>query len=116
MSQPIVDSYQPNITATKMRDINVLDIKPKDWRDNGKVLIYVHGGGYTLLGANSTLGNAVPLANSTRLRVISVDYSLAPFSKWNQTTNEVVSVIQALKDQGYSLDVLPCLEIQLEVA
>ena len=38
MSQPIVDSYQPNITATKMGDVNVLDIKPKDWRDNGKVL------------------------------------------------------------------------------
>ena len=104
MSQPVVDSYQPNITATKMRDINVLDIKPKDWRDNGKVLIYLHGGGYTVLGANSTLGNVVPVANSTGLRVISVDYSLAPFSKWNQTTDEVVSVIEALLDQGYSLD------------
>jgi epsilon-lactone hydrolase len=44
------------------------------------------------------------VANSTGLRVISVDYSLAPFSKWNQTTDEVVSVIEALLDQGYSLD------------
>jgi epsilon-lactone hydrolase len=104
MSQPIVDSYQPNITAAKLGDINILDIKPKGWRDNGKVLIYLHGGGYTLLGANSTLVNAATVTNSTGLRVISVDYSLAPFSKWNQTTNEVVSVIQALKDQGYSLD------------
>ena len=104
MSQPIVDSYQPNITATKIGDVNVLDIKPKDWRDNGKVLVYLHGGGYTFLGANSTLGNAATVANSTGLRVISVDYSLAPSSKWNQTTDEVVSVIQALKDQGYSLD------------
>ena len=56
--QPIVDRYQPNITATKMGDVNVLDIKPKDWRDNGKVLVYLHGGGYVLLDANSTLGNA----------------------------------------------------------
>lgn len=104
MSQPIVDSYQPDITATNLRYVNVLDIKPKDWKDNGKVLVYVHGGGYTILGANSTLGNAAVVANATGLRVISVDYSLAPFSKWNQTTNEVVSVIQALKDQGYSLD------------
>ena len=104
MSQPIVDRYQPNITATKMRDVNVLDIKPKDWRDNGKVLVYLHGGGYTLLDANSTLGNAATVANSTGLRVISIDYSLAPFSKWNQTTDDVVSVIRALRDQGYSLD------------
>jgi acetyl esterase/lipase len=104
MSQPIVDSYQPTIRATKLRDVNVLDIKQKDWKDNGKVLIYVHGGEYTILGANSTLGNAAPVANITGLRVISVDYGLAPFSKWNQTTDQVVSVIQALKDQGYSLD------------
>jgi monoterpene epsilon-lactone hydrolase len=104
MSQPIVDSYQPDITAANLRDVNVLDIKPNDWEDNGKVLVYVHGGGYTILGANSTLGNAALVANATGLRVISVDYSLAPFSKWNQTTNEVVSVIQALKDQCYSLD------------
>jgi acetyl esterase/lipase len=102
--QPIVDRYQPNITATKIGDVNVLDIKPKDWRDNGKVLVYLHGGGYVSLDANSTLGNAATMANSGGLRVISVDYSLAPASKWNQTTDEVVSVTQALKDQGYSLD------------
>jgi monoterpene epsilon-lactone hydrolase len=104
LSQPIVDSYQPNITATKFGDINILDVKPKGWSDNGKALIYVHGGGYTLLGANSTLANAAVVANATGLRVMSVDYSLAPLSKWNQTTDEVVSVVQALRDQGYSLD------------
>jgi monoterpene epsilon-lactone hydrolase len=104
MSQPIVDRYQPNITATKMGDVNVLDIKPNDWRDNGKVLVYLHGGGYVMLDANSTLANAATMTNSTGLRVISIDYSLAPASKWNQMTDEVVSVIRALKDQGYSLD------------
>jgi epsilon-lactone hydrolase len=104
LSQPIVDNYRSNITATNFGGINVLDIKPKDWKENGKVLVYVHGGGYTLLSANSTLGNAVTVANSTGLRVISIDYSLAPFSKWNQTTYEVVSVMKALMDKGYSLD------------
>jgi epsilon-lactone hydrolase len=104
MSLPILDNYQPVITATKLGDINVLDVKPKGWRDNGKVLIYVHGGGYTLLSANSTLESPAIVANFTGLRVISIDYSLAPLSKWNQTTDEVVSVIQALPDLGYSLD------------
>lgn len=55
------------------------------------------------MGANSTLVNSVPMANATGLRVISVDYSLAPSSKWNEITSEVVSVIMALKDQGISL-------------
>lgn len=104
-SQEFVDSYQSNVTSAKLANINILDIKPKDWKDNGKVLVYLHGGGYTFLSVNSTLGAAVPVANTTGLRVISVDYSLAPFSKWNQTTSEVVSVIQALiKEKGYSLE------------
>ena len=102
--QETVDSYQSNITSAKLGNVNVLDIKPKNWKDNGKVLVYLHGGGYTFLSANSTLGAAVPVANTTGLRVISVDYSFTPFSKWNQTTSEVVSVIQALiKEKGYSL-------------
>jgi monoterpene epsilon-lactone hydrolase len=103
-SQLTVDSYKPNVTVTKLGNVNVLDVKPKDWKDNGKVLVYLHGGGYTFFSANSTLGAVAPVANTTGLRVISVDYTLAPLSKWNQTTSEVVSVIQALKDQGYSLN------------
>ena len=101
--QSIVDGYQSNITYTKLADVNVIDVKPHGWKDNGKLLVYLHGGGYTFFNANSTLGAVMPVANSTGLRVISVDYTLAPFSKWNQTTNEVVSVLQALiKEKGYS--------------
>jgi acetyl esterase/lipase len=97
------DLYGPNITETILGGINVLDIKPKGWLDNGKVLVYTHGGGYKIFSANSTLSNSVLASNSTGLRVISINYTVAPFSKWNQTTDEVISVIQALKDEeGYS--------------
>jgi epsilon-lactone hydrolase len=105
LSQPIIDLYQHNITETKLGGVQIFDIKPKNWKDNGKVLVYTHGGGYTFGSANSTLGSPVLAANATGLRVISVNYTVAPFSTWNQTTDEVISVIQALKDQqGYSLD------------
>jgi monoterpene epsilon-lactone hydrolase len=104
-SQSIKDLYQTNITETKLGGVNVLDIKPKNWHDNGKVLVYTHGGAYTLLSANSTLSSSILAADATSLRVISIDYTVAPLSKWNQTTDQVISVIQALKDQqGYSLD------------
>ena len=104
-SQSIKDLYQPNITETKLGGVNVLDIKPKNWHDNGKVLVYTHGGAYTLLSANSSLSSSILAADATSLRVISIDYTVAPFSKWNQTTDQVISVIQELKDQqGYSLD------------
>ncbi|HEX2306429.1 MAG TPA: alpha/beta hydrolase, partial [Nitrososphaeraceae archaeon] len=103
--QSVIDSYQSNVTYTKLGGVDVIDVKPQDWEDNGKVLVYLHGGGYTFLSANSTLAAVMPVANLTGLRVISVDYTLAPFSKWNQTTTEVVSVIQALiNEKGYLLD------------
>ena len=44
LSQPIIDLYQPNITETKLGGLQVLDIKPKNWEDNGKVLVYTHMG------------------------------------------------------------------------
>jgi epsilon-lactone hydrolase len=104
LSQSAVDQYEPTITEINLGGVNVLDIKPKNWTDNGKVLVYTHGGAYTLLSANSTLWLSVFAADSTGLRIISIDYTVAPFAKWNQSTDEVISVVQALRNQvGYSL-------------
>lgn len=94
LSQPIIDLYQPDISEIMLDGIQILDIKPKNWTDNGKVLVYAHGGGYTFGSANSTLGNPVLASNATGLRVMSINYTVAPFSKWNQTTDQIVSIIQ----------------------
>src|SRR5215469_2651030 len=67
-SQKIIDLYKPNITYKKIGGVNVVDIKPKNWSNNGKILVYLHGGGYTQLSANSTVGNAVLVSNATGLR------------------------------------------------
>ena len=50
----------------------------------------MNGGGHTRFSANSTVGNAVLVSNVTGLRVISIDYTLTPFSKWNHTTDKVL--------------------------
>jgi epsilon-lactone hydrolase len=105
LSQSIIDLYQPNISEIMLDGVQVLDIKPWNWTDNGKVLVYTHGGAYTFGSANSTLGSPVLTSNATGLRIMSINYTVAPFSKWNQTTEQIVSVIQMLKEQlGYSLD------------
>jgi monoterpene epsilon-lactone hydrolase len=104
-SKGVLDSYEANTTHARTGNANVIDIKPKNWIDTHKVLVYTHGGGYTQLSANSTLGGALAVANITGLRIISIDYTLAPFSKWNKTTDQVISVIRDLKDrQVYSVN------------
>lgn len=102
-SAAVVRQYQPQVEPRQLGKVPVLDIKPKGWQDNPRVLVYTHGGAYTMHSARSRLLSAVPMAHDTGLRVIAVDYTLAPHAKWQQTTDQVVAVIRALVADGVSL-------------
>ncbi len=99
----IVDRLGPDVTKQDLGGVPVLDIKPKNWRNNGKVMVYTHGGAYTLNSAASTLGSSALMANATGLRVISIDYTLAPHAKWQEVTDQVVTVFTELGNQGYAM-------------
>lgn len=100
----VIDRLGTTVEEMTLGGVSVLDIKPKDWQDNGKVLIYTHGGAYVLFSAASALTSAAPVADATGLRVISVDYTVAPTGKWEEVTGQVVTVIKALIEEGYNLD------------
>ncbi len=95
-----VKRYQPTITERKIGGVPVLDIKPRGWKDNGKALVYAHGGAYTTFSARSTLPSALVAAAATGLRVISIDYALAPAAKWPRITDEVLVVFRGLEAEG----------------
>jgi acetyl esterase/lipase len=100
----VVLQYQPQIEKRKLGSIPILDIKPRGWVENRKALVYTHGGAYTMYSAQSRLLSAVPMAHDTGLRVIAVDYTLAPHAKWQRTTDQVVAVMRALVAEGISLE------------
>ena len=102
-NKQIIEYYQPTLIKTKLGGIPVVDIRPKGWKENNKILVYAHGGGYIVWHADTTYCSSVPMANDTGLRVIAVDYTLAPFAKFDQVTDEVIAVIQALVKNGYHL-------------
>jgi monoterpene epsilon-lactone hydrolase len=103
VSKRVENQYKLIIKERTLGGIPVLDIKPEGWQNNGKVLIYTHGGGYTMFSARSTLNSAGPVAHDTGMRVISVDYTLAPFAKFDQITDQVIAVFQGLQKEGYGL-------------
>jgi monoterpene epsilon-lactone hydrolase len=103
-SEAIVKQYAPTVAERDLGGILVLDVHPKGWKDNGKVAVYTHGGAYTLYSAASTLGRAAIFADDTGLRVVSVDYTLAPHAKFNQISDQVITVIKSLLQQGQQLD------------
>lgn len=99
----LIERYQPQLAECQLGGTPVIDIKPRDWKDDGRVLVYCHGGGYTMGSAKSSLDNSLLVADHTGLRVISVDYTVAPKAKWQKITDQVIVVFEALQKEGYGL-------------
>jgi acetyl esterase/lipase len=93
--------YGPTVKERKLGGVPVLDITPKGWKDNGKVLVHAHGGAYTMYSARSRLPGSAAAADATGLRVVSIDYTRAPNAKWEQVTDEVLAVLDGLRKEGY---------------
>lgn len=93
-----------SVTERTLGGVPVLEIIPKDWKDNGKVLVYTHGGAYTFFSAYSTLPSSAPMSRATGLKVISVDYTLAPTDNWEKIQADVIKVFEALLAEGYKMD------------
>jgi epsilon-lactone hydrolase len=91
------------VTELEMGGVGVEDIRPHGWEDNGKVLVFVHGGGYSLFSARSTFPVAVPMANTTGLRLVSVNYTPAPRAHFEEIQQQIVSVFDALIGAGYAM-------------
>ena len=100
---PLLQRYEHTVMEGRLGGVPVLDVRPKNWQDNGKVTVYTHGGAHVMYSAASMLGRAVVFAHATGLRVISVDYTVAPLAKYNHMSDEVITAISALLKDGQRL-------------
>ena len=101
--QRIIQRYALKVEPRDFGGVPVLEVTSKGWKDNGKVLVYVHGGAYTMFTARSTLSSSGLVAVHTGLRVIAVDYTNPPRAKWQEVTGQVVTVFQELMKQGFKM-------------
>lgn len=88
-------------TYTRMGGVGVLETKPPHYKDDGTVLIDVHGGGFVLDSARTAAGGDAMMAVVTGKRVLSVDYTVAPRGNWKMVTDQVVAVYKAVLAEGY---------------
>jgi monoterpene epsilon-lactone hydrolase len=103
MAKKSLAASQATATEVQLGGVTVEDIRPHGWIDNGKVLVYIHGGGYCLFSARSTFPLAAPMAKATGLRVVSVNYTPAPRAQFAEIQEQIVSVIDALTESGYAM-------------
>ncbi|MTV36996.1 alpha/beta hydrolase [Duganella radicis] len=102
-SRPLLRQFHYTQAARTIGGVPVIEVTPAHWKNDGKVMVYVHGGGYVFGSAASNLLSAVLAADATHMRVVAVDHTVAPRGKWQQATSEVVSVLTGLKNEGYPL-------------
>jgi monoterpene epsilon-lactone hydrolase len=102
-SEQALAASHATVTEGQLGGVTVEDIRPRGWTDNGKVLVYVHGGGYALYSARSTFADAAPMAEATGLRLISVNYTPAPRAHFEEIQQQILSVFEALIEAGYDM-------------
>jgi acetyl esterase/lipase len=96
----ILARYHATATDLKLGDVPVVSVTPANWTDDGRILVYVHGGGFTAMSAHSSLFTSALMAARTGIKVISVDYTIAPQAHWGQITDQVIAVYRAILSSG----------------
>lgn len=74
-------SPQVTYEEEEMGGLPVLVVTPISLASEEKIEVYTHGGAYGAQTAKSTLNSAALFAHGTGLKVISIDYTLAPHAR-----------------------------------
>jgi acetyl esterase/lipase len=90
------------VSESQLAGVNVVESTPPQYRDDHTILLHVHGGGFVLGSAKSSLGQDALMALATGKRILSIDYTVAPRGNWRIVTDQAVAVYKAVLAQGYS--------------
>ena len=87
---------------TTMNGVTVDIVEPADGIARGnaaRVLLNVHGGAFMWGSGSGALVEAIPVAATMRVKVVTVDYRLAPEHRYPAASEDVTTVYKALLKQ-----------------
>lgn len=99
-SDALVGKLGATVTQRSIGGVTVYEVRPKGWRDDGTLILDVHGGGFVTGSARSSTGGMAKLATDTGKRVIGIEYSVAPKGNWRIVTDQVVAVYKGVLGEG----------------
>jgi epsilon-lactone hydrolase len=70
--------------------------------DTSRVLLYFHGGGYVIGSTTTHAWLTGALSRATGVRVLSLDYRMAPEDPYPAAVNDAVFAYQSLIESGYA--------------
>ena len=91
-----LERYRPALRTETVAGLTVEVVTPANVARTHARIVYLHGGGYTLFSARSSLFASVPLAHELGLELWSIDYPRAPRSTYERTVPAVAKALQQI--------------------
>ncbi len=79
--------------------ITTLWTTPPRLEHEDKVMIFIHGGGWTVNSRRAQLPLQIAVASSLGLRVVSIEYPLAPENPYPAAVNDIVAVYRSITSE-----------------
>lgn len=97
--EPMLKRYAVDIAEERIGGIVTDVVTPADGiapENADRVLINLHGGGFVTGGRSASLVESVPLAALMKIKVVSVDYRMAPEHSFPAASKDVAAVYREL--------------------
>lgn len=105
LNQSLKDLKQDySLNEVDIKGIKVAWIESLNSIKNKGVIIYLHGGCYIYGNINNYCTIPVQISNTTGLKVLSVNYSLAPENPFPKAIEDVQNIYEYLIEEGYTSD------------
>lgn len=104
---PAVAKVEDLILDAQPRSVPVRLYVPEGAAASGPAIIYLHGGGWVICSLDTHDGLCRRLANASGLRVISVDYVMAPEHPFPAPLEDCVAAVHAIHREAWRLGVDP---------
>lgn len=99
-NKAVLEQFGATVTDAVIGGVPVIDIRPKGWTDDGRLIVYVHGGAFTLFSAHSMAGLGALVTDAAGMRMISIDYTNPPAAQWDKVQAQVDAVLKGIVAQG----------------
>jgi acetyl esterase/lipase len=91
------ESY--SIEDAKLNGITTMWITPPELSHEDRVMVFIHGGGFVVNSRKSQLALQAAVASKLGVKVVSIEYPLAPEHPYPAATDAIVAAYQGLLDQ-----------------
>jgi acetyl esterase/lipase len=99
-----IERHRPVLRDTTIAGLAALEITPATLRDETRLVVHLHGGGYAYGSPRTSLVTTAGFADAVGLRVLSLAYPLTPLANWQTTVPAVVAALREIENNDTPLE------------